>query len=329
MVATPPSLLIGDIGGTNARFAMASADSPGYASDRILRCADHATADAAIRHYIDAIGAPAPQAICLAAAGPIVDQQVRLTNNPWTITVSDLQGVFDIQSVQLLNDFEAIAHCVPFLSDKQLMPIGRPDRKSLDAEHFIVGVIGPGTGLGTVGLRKFGAHHIPIVAEAGHVGFAPETQVQMDILTRLRERFDRVSAERLVSGPGLENLYWALCLMHGDRFEKLSAAEIFAAAVKGGNPRAAESVETFFEILGQVAGDLALTLGAEDGIFVCGGLAQRYPDRLANSQFRSGFEAKGRHREVMERIPTQLITHQQPGLLGAAYCVRELAKLPG
>lgn len=326
---TAKTLLIGDIGGTNARFAMAKADSPEYFSEQTLTCADYATADSAIQHYLDAIGAPTPQAICLAAAGPIVDQQVRFTNNPWTLAVSDLQGVFDIESVRLLNDFEAIAYCVPFLSEKQLLTIGLPDPRPLDAEHFIVGVIGPGTGLGTVGLRKFAEHYIPIVSEAGHVGFAPETHVQMDILARLRERFDRVSAERVVSGPGLENLYWALCGIHGDKRGRLSAAQIFATSANDRDPRAIEAVETFFEILGQVAGDLALTLRAADGIFIAGGVARRYPERLTNSRFRSGFEAKGRYRTIMERIPTQLITHEQPGLLGAAYCVRELANMPG
>ena len=320
---TKTSLLVGDIGGTNARFAMASTDSTGYSSEQVLKCADYATADAAIKHYLDAVGAPPPQAICLAAAGPVIDQQVQFTNNSWTISVSDLQSALAIESVRLLNDFEAIAHCLPFLPDDQLMQVGLTEPKALTGEDFTVGVIGPGTGLGTVGLRKVGERYVPIASEGGHVGFAAETQVQMDILAKLRQRFDRVSAERLVSGPGLENIYWALCDIHNDKRAKLSASEIFAASVKDGDSRATEAVETFFEILGQVAGDLALTLGAEDGIFICGGVAQRYPDKLANSRFRSGFEAKGRYRTMMERVPTQLITHEHPGLLGAAYCVRE------
>jgi glucokinase len=137
----------------------------------------------------------------------------------------------------------------------------------------------------------------------------------------LRERFDRVSAERLVSGSGLENIYWALNRIHGDQRSHMSAAEIFESGSNNSDLRAAESVQMFFEILGQVAGDLALTLGAEDGMYIAGGIVQRYPTLLVNSRFRSSFESKGRHRSLMERIPTQLIMHKQPGLLGASYFV--------
>jgi len=188
----------------------------------------------------------------------------------------------------------------------------------------MVGVIGPGTGLGAVGLRKYGNVLLPIAGEAGHGGFAPETQVQMDILRALRQRFDRVSSERLVSGPGVENIYWALMRIHGEKRAHLSAAEIFTAALENTDPLASEAVQMFFEVFGQVAGDLALTLGAEDGILVAGGISKRYPDLLKNSGFRAGFENKGRYRSLMERIPTQLILHDQPGLLGAAYCALKL-----
>ncbi len=318
------TLLIGDIGGTNARFAMANPDEPGYSRDQTLQCAAFRTAEDAIRHYLDAVGGGAPTAICLAAAGPIVDQQVRFTNNPWTIATADLQAVFDIRPVRLLNDFEAIAYAMPFLSSGDLMPIGLPDPGPLDDESFTVGVIGPGTGLGCVGLKKHGGASVPIVSEAAHEGFAPETQVQLDVLVQLRQRHDRVSRERLVSGPGLENIYWALCRLHGEKPPAWTAADVFAASIEDGDTRASEAVELFFEILGQVAGDLALTLGAADGMYIAGGIAKRYPEKLANSRFRSGFESKGRYRSLMERIPTQLITHEQPGLLGAAYCAGQL-----
>ncbi len=318
------SLLIGDIGGTNARFAMANPDEPGYSHEQTLQCAEFRTAEDAIEHYLDAIGSGAPAAICLAAAGPIVDQQVRFTNNPWTIATADLRSVFDIRPVRLLNDFEAIAYAMPFLKQADLVPIGLPDPGPLDDESFTVGVIGPGTGLGAVGLKKHRGEYVPIVSEAAHEGFAPETQVQMDILAQLRQRHDRVSRERLVSGPGLENIYWALCRLHGEKPPAMKAADIFAASIDDGDRRATEAVELFFEILGQVAGDLALTLKAVDGMYIAGGISKRYPEKLANSRFRSGFESKGRYRSLMERIPTQLITHEQPGLLGAAFCAVEL-----
>jgi glucokinase len=194
----------------------------------------------------------------------------------------------------------------------------------LPAGDFSVGVIGPGTGLGAAGLYKRGDKLVPIVGEAGHAGFAPETQLQIDIVVAIRERFDRVPVERLLSGPGLENIYWALARIHGDKSASLTAAEIGQLAAGGSNSRAVAALQLFFEILGQVAGDLALSLGAIDGIYVAGGIVRRYPDLLLGSRFRSGFEAKGQHRSLMERIPTQLIVYPEPGLLGAACYAKQL-----
>lgn len=327
---TDPLLLIGDIGGTNARFAIADPGAHGFSDERIFNCADFATADAAIRRYLDDIGASGPDAVCFAAAGPIVDERVRFTNNPWTIAAADLRDNLGLARVRLLNDFEAIAYSIPFLEDGDTMPIGLPDPRPLGDRDFMVGVVGPGTGLGAVGLHRHGGQLIPVVGEASHGGFAPESGVQIDILTHLRERFDRVSSERLVSGQGLENIYWALCRLHGEKRSQPTAADIFAACIDEGEARATEAVELFFEILGQFTGDLALAYGAMDGMYIAGGIARRYPEKLANSRFRSGFEHKGRHTSLMERVPTQLILHPHPGLLGAAYCARQLLDdLPG
>lgn len=318
-------LLIGDIGGTNARFALGDPKRPGFTDVRTLQCADYASADDAIRSYLEDVGAKSPDVICLAAAGPIVDQRVRFTNNPWRIASAELAEHFGTDKVRLLNDFEAIAYSVPFLGEEDCLPFGLPEPGPLDADHYTVGIIGPGTGLGAVGLRRHGDLLIPIAGEASHGGFAPETQVQIDMLSALRERLDRVSTERFVSGPGIENIYWALCRIHGEQRPQLRAAEIFSKAQDRSDPRAAESVQVFFEILGQVAGDFALALGAQHGIFIAGGIVKRYPEMLEDSRFRAGFERKGRHRSIMERIPTQLILHAQPGLLGASYCALELA----
>lgn len=320
------SLLIGDIGGTNARFAIADNKVPGFSDAITLRCKDYESAEVAIKHYLETIDARPPKVICLAAAGPIVDRRVRFTNNHWVTSAEDLSAEFAITPVRLLNDFEAIAYSIPFLSKDDCLPIGLPPPKSLEIDHYMVAILGPGTGLGAAGLRKHGQLFIPIAGEAGHGGFAPETQIQLQILTALRERFDRVSNERLVSGPGLENIHWALMRIHDEKRPHLNPEEIFDAASDDSDPLAAEAVQTFFEILGQVAGDLALTLGAEDGIFIAGGIVRRYPELICDSRFRAGFERKGRHRSIMERIPTQLIMHKEPGLLGASYCVLQMAQ---
>jgi len=319
-----PCLLVGDIGGTNARFAIADADRPGFSREITLACGDFDSANSAIREYLAQANAPDPDIICFAAAGPIVDGRVRFTNNHWSLDAHELRDSFDARAIKLLNDFEAIAYSIPSLGKEDCMPIGLPEPIELGSNDFNIGIIGPGTGLGGVGLCQRNSMLFPIVGEAGHTGFAPESQVQIQILSILHERFDRVSDERLVSGPGLENLYWALARLHNTSVAPASAAKICQLAENNEDPRAVEAVQMFFEILGQVAGNMALVLGARQGMFIAGGIAQRYPAMLLSSGFRAAFEAKGRHRSLMEKIPTQLICYPQPGLLGASYMALQL-----
>ena len=314
-----PSLLIGDIGGTNARFALAAADRPGFRHERTLACADYATAEAAIDKYLSETGAGRPAVICIAAAGPVVDGRVRFTNNHWSLATADLARSFGTDSVRLLNDFEAIAYSIPFLGPDDCVAAGILPLPELGSGDFTVGIVGPGTGLGAAGLLRRDGGLYPVVGEGGHLGFAPESRLQMKLLSQLRQEFDRVSDERLVSGPGLENIYQALAGLHGEQNVHLSAKDIFTRAAGNRDVRAGEALQLFYEILGQVAGNLALTLGAADGVYIAGGIVKRNTDLLANSRFRSGFENKGRHRSLMERIPTQVIVHPEPGLLGASY----------
>ena len=320
------SLLIGDIGGTNARFALAQRDAFGFFDELTLASADFESAHQAIEHYLNARNAPPPETICLAAAGPVIADSVRFTNNHWHLAVADLVARFPGSKVRLLNDFEAVAYCIGHLSDDELLPVGLPLAKPLPDDRFTVGIMGPGTGLGAVGLRRIDGINVPIPGEAGHVGFAPATQVQLEILTVLREHYDRVSVERLVCGPGLENIHWALGRVHGADWPRRTAREIFDAANGNQDGRAAEAVQMFLEVLGQVAGDFALSIGASDGIFLAGGILPRYPELLVNSGFRAGFENKGRYRSMMEAIPTQLILHENPGLFGAAVVAATMAE---
>jgi glucokinase len=317
-------LLVGDIGGTNARFALGDAETPGFTDEITLKCSEFESADAAIRHYLNSVDRGDPDVICLAAAGPIVDQRVRFTNNHWIISADELRQTFSIDHVRLLNDFEAIAYALPSIGAPDLLPIGLPMAAPLREDDYMLAIVGPGTGLGAVGLHKHGDLLIPLPGESSHGGFAPETAVQIEVLRVLRDRFDRVSTERLVSGPGLENIYWALTQIHNEKRIHLSPAEIFSAAAENRDIMASESVQMFFEVLGQFAGDFALTLGAFDGVFIGGGIAQRYPELVTNSLFRTGFERKGRYRTLMERIPTQLIMHKQPGLLGSSFFALQL-----
>lgn len=319
------SLLIGDIGGTNARFALADTEQSGYTNAMTVQCADFASADDAIRHYLDDVSAESPDVVCLAAAGPVVAGTVDITNNHWTLSAQSLAGDFGIDAVRLLNDFEAVAYSISQLRDEDSEYIGLPEQRPKFDETFNIAILGPGTGLGTAGLIRRNNNIIPIVGEGGHIGFAPKSQVQVEILNALRSKFDRISVERLLSGSGIENIYWALTRIHGEQRTPLSAKEIFASSGDDGDPRATETTHMFFEILGQVAGDLALALGAEDGVYLAGGITKRYPVLLRNSGFRNAFDNKGSHRAYMEKIPTLLITHDEPGLLGAAYCALELS----
>lgn len=322
-------LLIGDIGGTNARFALADSGTPGFSRQKTYACADFASADLAIRVYLEELGSSEPDVICLAAAGPVIDNVVRLTNNNWTIDAAEIASKFSSTSVKLLNDFEAIAFSIPYLKEGDSVPLGLPETRTVDNQRYAFGIVGPGTGLGYAALYKREGILVPITGEGGHMSFAPESQVQLDVLTVLREKYDRVTYERLVSGPGIENIYWALTRIHGEKQTQLSALEIFRRAEKNGDQRADDAVQLFFELLGQVAGNLAISMSTFDGVYIAGGIAKRYPTILANSRFRSGFENKGQHRSLMEKIPTRLITHDDPGLLGAAHCAFELSNGAG
>jgi glucokinase len=217
-------VLIGDIGGTNARFAIADNGTRGYTSEQVYRCADFPTLVDAIRFYLDQTDVPLPQSIYLAVAGPVVDDQVRLTNNPWSISVRELRQGFGSEGIHLLNDFEAIAWSIPGMPLDEQLPIGSLKPDSFEVSDYTVAAIGPGTGLGAAGLRAHNGQISAIVGEASHGGFSPESSEQIEILSVLRDRFERVSCERLVSGPGLENLYWALARIHGENRPRLPAA---------------------------------------------------------------------------------------------------------
>lgn len=297
---------------------MARPGSPGFAQEMTFACARYETADEAVQDYLRAIGARRPDVICLAAAGPVVHGRVHLTNNHWTLDERELRESSGADKVLLLNDFEAVAYSVPHLGPDDYLQIGPPPARQLTTSDFTVGIVGPGTGLGGAGLLQRDGRQVPVVGEAGHTGFAPETPLQLKLLEELRQDFERVSDERLVSGQGLENLYRVLSRLQGAADSSASASEIARRAAAGEDARAEEALQLFFEVLGQVAGNLALVLGAADGVYIAGGIVKRYPELFAASRFREGFERKGRHRALLERIPTLLIRHPEPGLLGAA-----------
>jgi glucokinase len=317
-----PVLLIGDIGGTNARFAIASPGVAEFREEMILKCKDFAEPILAIRHFLDSAEIEQPDSLCLAVAGPVRNGAVSLTNNHWHISCENLASRLNVSHVRLLNDFEAIAYSLPAINGKYLQAIGLGGQYDPSDGNYTLGVVGPGTGLGAASLVQRNGRRFALVTEAGHVGFAPENALQRAVWEILRQRFGRVSDERLVSGQGISNLHMALADLHAITTSPLSPQTIFEKATE--DKLCSEAVGLFFDVLGQVAGNFVLASGALDGLFIAGGIVQRYPELLSNSGFRSGFENKGRHRHIMEDVPTWLICHPQPGLLGASVIAEEM-----
>jgi len=322
---TDSPILIADIGGTNARFALTT-DAPQYFKQaQTLEAAEFEHVSGAIETYLRSQEVKNVGGIYLAVAGPIRDDKVSFPNSHWSIDCADLRRHYNTEHVRLLNDWEAISYSLSSLTDSDLNDIGG-NWNPLPSGDYTIGALGPGSGLGMSGLLKRGDTLIPLVTEGGHAGFSPENQLQGEILAYLHQKFDdRISRERLLSGPGLINIHEALCQIHGHENPGLIAADIAVAGINKTDVICQQTFDLFFEVLGQVAGDIALALGSNEGIFIGGGICQRYPDQLKESGFRIGFENKGRHAHLMREIPTWLITHKNPGLLGASVYAQMMA----
>ncbi len=237
----------------------------------------------------------------------------------WRFTASDLQKGLHVGQVHLLNDYEAIAYAVPSLGPDDLMDIGAFPKKAGNAnQNQVIGIVGPGTGLGVAGYQRTPEGIFPLVTEGGHADFAPTDDVEIEILKFLRKRYDHVSAERVLSGSGLVNLHEALAAIEGVAYEARSSHEITDAAQKNPDSLEAKAFARFCAIMGSVSGNVALTMGARDGVLIAGGILPAMADIFAASAFRERFEAKGRFQGYMKDIPTRLIVQQYAGLLGAA-----------
>jgi glucokinase len=249
-----------------------------------------------------------------------------MTNLGWRFSASDLSEELGIRRIHIVNDFEAIAYSVPRLGREDLRDVGsiehipRRDRET-------VAIVGPGTGLGVGGFVRARKEFIPLAGEGGHIGFAPFDDVETEVLKQLRRRYDRVSAERILSGPGLVNLHDALSAVQGQSRESPDAHEITARALEDANSFCAQVLSRFCAILGSVVGDVALVMGARDGALLAGGILPAVADFLMGSPFRSRFEAKGRFQAYMKNIPTRLIVQDNAGLMGAASLLGQMRLL--
>lgn len=315
--------LVGDIGGTNARFGWIEA--PGAPLDDVatLPGADHASLLDAMRAYLGMHAKPTPRWCAIGIANPVVGDQVRMTNHHWSFSISGVQHELGLARFLVINDFTALALSLPALQAADLRQVGggRP------VEGAPLALLGPGTGLGVSGLLPASAGHraIPLNGEGGHVTLPATDECEERVVAALRRRFGHASAERALSGPGLENLHQALCELAGEPVAGLSAAQITRQATEGGDPRCVETLDLFFGFLGTVAGNLALSLGALGGLYVGGGIVPRLGDAIDRSRFRDCFEAKGRFRGYLSQIPAFVVQAKvSPALIGAARALDDL-----
>lgn len=307
--------LVGDIGGTNARFALVHAGSLMLETVKVLPCRDYPTIDAAIGDYLRRAGVAGVQDACLAvAATPGSGTRVKMTNNPWCFDSGELRRRFGWDRFKVINDFTAMALGIPQLAaDQRVHVCGGPG----DSRRPRL-VMGPGTGLGVSALVPSLAGWVPLVTEGGHVDFAPTDNTEMAILTILRDRFGRVSAERILSGQGLLNLYQAHAGVQDLPVRLDTPEQITAAALDGIDELARRVLSHFCEILGRVAGNAALTFGSTGGVYLCGGMLPNFIDFFLQSSFQKAFADKGRMREMLEATPVYVVTEALTGLSGAA-----------
>jgi len=303
--------LLGDIGGTNARFAVLTGDTLSPIDH--LPVSEHRSMIDAIHGFLrsrqdrNRIGAAV-----LGVAAPVEGGRSVLINSQWVVDADQLRGAFGFKSICLINDFEAIAYALPYLSGHDVKPLaeGKPQLGESMA------VIGPGTGLGMAGVVRRGDRMTIIPTEGGHATLPGTTPREDAVIAHLRQKFGHVSAERVLSGPGLENLHSAIAAVDGVAVSSETAAEIVRQAVDVSCPVSVAAVDMFCAMLGTVAGDLALMFRARAGVYIAGGIAPRIAALLARSEFLARFRAKGRFEPYLESIPTAVIVNPDAAFLG-------------
>lgn len=312
--------LIADIGGTNIRLAIADKScDENYREIETYQCAQFASLTEVISLYIKSKQLTDNKIdACLAIACPVDTDIISMTNLPWQFSQHALKEQLNLDNLTLINDYTAIAMAIPLLNDDQKVKIGGGEV----TPNAPIAVCGPGTGLGVANL-------VPIAiagksqwhcfsGEGGHADFAAVDELDIQILQQLKAIKARVSYEQLLSGYGLVQIYQALCVINDHAGDKLSAAEISSHAQAGSCSICQQALNQFCKVLGSFAGNLALTMNSQGGVYIAGGIVPRFINYVKNSAFRDRFEAKGRLSHLTQRAPTYIITEQQPGLLGAA-----------
>ncbi|WIT12566.1 glucokinase [Paucibacter sediminis] len=312
--------LLADVGGTNVRLGWQGGAGAAIEHVQTLACDAHRDLGHALQRYLqhlDEAGAARPTQAALGVATAVLDDQIRLTNRDWAFSAQALHRQLELQRLVVLNDFTALALAIPALPEPDFWHVGGPAAGAPGP----LAVIGPGTGLGVSGLVPQGDRQwIALQTEGGHVGLAPQNEREAALLARLHQRFGRVSAERVLSGPGLANLRQAIAELDGQALPAPCEPAAVLQQALAGEPGSAEALALFCALLGDVAGDLVLSLGARGGVYIGGGIVPRLgAERFMRSDFRARFEAKGRLAGYMHEVPSYVIASQEPpALLGAS-----------
>jgi len=310
-----PAVLLADIGGTNSRLALAGSDGrPAHAL--IIENDSVPNLEGAISRYLAESGAR-PSAAVLAIAGPLEGEEVTLTNRPWRFRPGELARRFGFAKLRLVNDFEAIAWALTRVTAQDAQPLGPP----LPARPGVRAVLGPGTGLGVAALVPIASGWHVLASEGGHASFGPRTSDELEIFAALLREHGRVSAETILSGPGLPRLLHAV-----DPRSQASTPEAVVANALAGDASALATTQLFVRLLGRFAGGLALTFKAVGGVYVAGGVASRLGKLFDAQAFRSAFDAHPPYQSLLASIPIWMMTRSEPGLLGCAVLADELVK---
>ncbi len=313
--------VIADVGGTNIRLACYDMETGRISQTKKYLCADHGTISDVLRLYFAELNGPVV-ALSIAIACPVDKDRVEMTNHSWTFSKAELKQTLGLDTLFVINDYTAISLAIPFIEKKDLIKIGRGEAGDLAAKA----IFGPGTGLGVSHLMYDGRKWVSLDGEGGHADFAPNSETEMEIWRRLHKKFGHVSVERLLSGSGLVNIYQALADMKNGPAIYNDAASISTNAIEQSDKICHQALEVFCDVMGSFGGNLALNMGTTGGVYIAGGIVPRFVEFFKSSGFRSAFESKGRFNAFNASIATYIVTHDDPGLLGAGvYLKQELS----
>ncbi|KQV31942.1 glucokinase [Rhizobium sp. Root1203] len=315
----PYPILIGDIGGTNARFAIIADATAEQINFPNVRTADFETIDDAIRAAIFEKSTIKPRSAILAVAGPISDDEIPLTNCDWVVRPKTMIEGLRLEDVLVVNDFEAQALAISGLSSENRERLGRASGEMVASRV----VLGPGTGLGVGGLIHARNVWIPVPGEGGHVDLGPRTKRDLEIFPHVETIEGRISAEQILCGRGIVNLYRAICAADGVEPTYADPADITSHALAGTDAVAVETIALFSTYLGRVAGDMAMIFMARGGVFLSGGISQKILPALRKPEFRAAFEDKAPHSALLATIPTYVVTHPLAALAGLSSYARK------